>query len=275
MRPVMKGAGSEARRGSALVTGASRGIGKAIASALAAEGWEVTGTCRNPKRLAPEDRIPGVRYLPLDFSRKGSAEALLKKVKNVDVLVSNAGSSSIGPVEEAPIEKVRALFEDNFIGAVRLTQSLLPRMRARGQGAVIFIGSMAGEAPRAFSAFYAASKAALRAFAECLRMEVSGYGVRVALVAPWSIATTIQQENQMKKSSPYAAAVQRVKQVRDRSLMAGADPQVVAEAVMDLLGKRRPRAFTSVGHHARLQAFLVRHLPRRMIEALSARRYKV
>ena len=82
----------EERRGTALVTGASRGIGKAIAAALAAGGWEVIGTCRNPKRLTAEDRVPGVRYLPLDFSRKASVDALLRKVRDVDVLVNNAGS---------------------------------------------------------------------------------------------------------------------------------------------------------------------------------------
>jgi short-subunit dehydrogenase len=262
-------------RGTALVTGASRGIGKAIASALAADGWEVTGTCRNPKRLAPEDRVPGVRYLPLDFSRKATVEALLRKVPNVDVLVNNAGSSAFGPVEEAPIDKVRALFDGNFFGAVRLTQDLLPGMRARRKGTVVFIGSMASEIPRPFMSFYAASKAALRTFSECLRMEVKRFGIRVTLIAPLSIATMTPQENQMRKGSDYAAAVSMVKQVRDRMVMAGAEPSVVAEAVMDILGTRRPRAFTSVGHHARLQAFLVRHLPRRMIEALSARRFKL
>ncbi len=263
------------RKGTALVTGASRGIGRAIASALASDGWEVIGTCRNPKRLSPEDRVPGVRYLPMDFARKATVEALLRKVRTVDVLVNNAGSGSIGPVEEAPIDRVRGLFEDNFFGAVRITQALLPRMRTRGKGAVIFIGSMAGEAPRAFSAFYAASKSALRSFAECLRMEVRDYGIRVALVAPWFIATTFQQESQVRKASPYAGAVRRVKQVRDRLIMAGAEPAVVAEAVLDILGKGRPRAFTSVGRHAGLQAFLVRHLPRRVLEALSARRFKL
>lgn len=257
------------------MTGASRGIGRAIAALMAAEGWAVIGTCRNPKRLTAEDRVPGVRYLPLDFSRKTSVDALLRKVKRVDVLVNNAGSGSIGPAEEAPIEKVRALFEDNFFGAVRLTQTVLPGMRARNKGTLIFIGSMAGEAPRAFSSFYAASKAALRSFAECLRMEVRGYGIRVSVVAPWFIATTFPQERQVKKASPYAAAVQRVKKVRDRLIMSGPEPQAVAEAVMDLLGKRRPRAFTSVGHHALLQAFVVRHLPRRIVEALSARRFKL
>src|SRR5271169_2212457 len=128
MEPVMN---NTQRKGTALVTGASRGIGRAIASALASDGWEVIGTCRYPKRLSPEDRVPGVRYLPLDFARKASVEALLRKVRTVDVLVNNAGSGSIGPVEEAPIDSVRGLFEDNFFGAVRITQALLPRMRTR------------------------------------------------------------------------------------------------------------------------------------------------
>jgi short-subunit dehydrogenase len=263
------------KKGTALVTGASRGIGKAIASALASDGWQVTGTCRNPKRLAPEDRVPGVRYFPLDSAKKESLTALLRKLRSVDLLVNNAGTSSIGPVEEAPIEKVRALFEDNFYGAVRVTQAYLPGMRRRKKGTVIFIGSMAGEAPRAFSSFYAASKSALRSFAECLRMEVREYGVRVALIAPWFIATTIPQESQVRKGSPYFAAVGRVKKVRDRILMASPGPEVVAETVMDLLGKKQPRAFTSAGRHARVQAFLVRHLPRRVVEALSARRFKL
>ena len=263
------------RRGTALVTGASRGIGRAIASALASDGWKVTGTCRNPKRLSAEEKVPGVRYLPLDFARKASVEALVRTVRTVDVLVNNAGSGSIGPVEEAPIDKVRALFEDNFFGAVRITQALLPRMRARGTGAVIFIGSMGSEVPRPFTSFYGASKAALRAFSEALRMEVRSFGIRVALVAPSFIATTFPQENQTRRGSVYEAAVGRVKQERDHMIMAGPEPSVVADAVMDILGKKRPRAFTCVGRNASLLAFLARHLPRRVVEALSARRFKL
>jgi short-subunit dehydrogenase len=259
----------------ALVTGASRGIGKAIAAALARDGWEVTGTSRNPKKLSAEDRVPGVRYLPLDFARRASVEALARKARGFDLLINNAGGSAIGPAEEAPLEKVRALFEANFFGAVRLTQAVLPGMRARRAGTVIFVGSMAGEAPRAFSAFYAASKAAIRLFAECTRMEVKEYGIRVAIIAPYFISTTIKQEDQVKRGSPYAAAVQRVKQVRDRILMSGAGPEVVAERLMDILGKRSPPAFTVVGRHARPQAFLIRHLPRRVVETLSARRFKL
>ncbi|HTZ52530.1 MAG TPA: SDR family NAD(P)-dependent oxidoreductase [Spirochaetia bacterium] len=269
----MAGTG-ERTKGTALVTGASRGIGKAVAAALAADGWHVTGTCRDPRRLSAEDRVPGVRYLPLDFTRKASVEALIRKARPVDLLVNNAGIGSIGPVEEAPLQRVRALFEVNFFGTLRLTQGLLPGMRARKKGTVIFLGSMAAEFPRAFTAFYAASKAALRSMADALRLEVRSSGIRVAVVAPFNIATTFPQENQTRKGSPYAAAVSRVKQERDRMMMEGPGAEAVAEAVMDLLGKKNPRSFTPVGHRARMQAFLIRHLPRRTVEAVSARTFK-
>jgi short-subunit dehydrogenase len=148
-------------------------------------------------------------------------------------------------------------------------------MRSRGGGTVIFIGSMGSEIPRPFTSFYGASKAALRAFSEALRMEVRGFGIRVALVAPLFIATTFPAETQGKPRSVYGAAVGRLKKERDRSILAGADPSVVAEAVMDIVGARRPRAVTVVGRHAWLLAFLARHLPRGIIAALSARRFKL
>jgi len=262
-------------KGTALVTGASRGIGRAIAASLAADGWQVTGTCRNPRRLAAEDRVPGVRYLPLDLSRKASVEALIRKVRAVDVLVNNAGIGSIGPVEEAPMERVRALFEANFFAAVRITQAVLPGMRLRRAGTVIFLGSMASEFPRPFTAFYSASKAALKALAEALRMEVRSAGIRVAVIAPFNIATTFKQEDQTRRGSPYAGAVARVKQERDRMMLGGPEAEVVADAVLDVLRARRPRAFTSVGHHAGINATLIRLLPRRVLEAYSARRFKL
>jgi len=265
----------EKSKGTALVTGASRGIGKAIAAALAADGWYVTGTCRDPRRLSAEDRVPGVRYLPLDFSRKASVEGLIRKARPVDLLVNNAGIGSIGPVEEAPLARVRALFEVNLFGALRVTQGLLPGMRDRKRGTVIFIGSMAAEFPRAFTAFYAGSKAAMRAMADALRLEVRACGIRVAVVAPFNIATTFPQETQTGRGWPYGAAVGGVKRERDRMMLAGPGAGEVAEAVMDLLGRNNPPSFTPVGHRARMQAFFIRHLPRRTVEAVSAKRFKL
>jgi short-subunit dehydrogenase len=267
--------GQKAARGTALVTGASRGIGGAIAQALAAEGWDVIAVCRDPDKIPRAQRADGVRYLGLDLSKKQSVDSLVKTVKAVDVLVNNIGASPIGPAEEAPIDKVRELFELNFFAAVRLTQAYLPAMRKRGQGAVIFIGSMRSEAPTPFSSFYSASKAALRSFSECLRMEVREYGITVSLVAPFYIRTTLPQEKLLAARSSYAAAVRRVKESRDRMIAAAAEPSAVAKAVLRILAAHRPRAFYTAGRAAGLQAFLARHLPRRIVEASMARRFRL
>jgi short-subunit dehydrogenase len=262
-------------RGTALVTGASRGIGGAIAQALAADGWDVTAVCRDPRKISAAQKAKGVRYLGLDLSIKKSVDSLVKTVKAVDVLVNNIGASPIGPAEEASIEKVRELFELNFFTAVRLTQAYLPAMRAQGRGAVIFIGTMRSEAPTPFSSFYSASKAALRSFSECLRMEVKEYGIKVSLIAPIYIRTTLPQEKQFAAKSPYADAVHRVKESRDRMIARAAGPQAVARVVLTILAAARPRALYTAGRAARLQAFLARHLPRRIVEANMARRFKL
>jgi short-subunit dehydrogenase len=260
-------------RGTVLVTGASRGIGGAIAKALAARGWEVIGTCRDPRAVAQKDRIPGVRYLALDLLDERSLSALLKKVPAVDALVSNAGASTIGPAEEAPIAEVRELFQLNFFGAVRLTQALLPGMRARGRGAIVFIGSMRGEAPSPFSSFYSATKAALHSFAACLRLEVREYGITVSVVAPWHIRTTLPQVTQVAAQSPYSESVGRVKEARDRMMSEAAAPEVVAQTVAKALAARNARPFYSVGKNAAIQALLSRHLPRGLVEKFSMRRF--
>ena len=267
--------GQIAARGTALVTGASRGIGRAIATALAADGWDVIAVCRDPDKIPRAEKTDGVRYLGLDLSRTRDVDALMKAVKTVDVLVNNIGASPIGPAEEVPIDKVRELFELNFFTAVRLTQAYLPAMRKRRQGAVIFIGSMRSEAPTPFSSFYSASKAALRSFSECLRMEVREYGIKVSLVAPFYLRTTLPQEKQYAATSDYAEAVKRVKESRDGMITQAAEPEAAARVVLRILGADRPHAFYTAGRAARLQAFLARHLPRRIVEASMARRFRL
>ena len=202
----------------ALVTGASGGIGRAVAAALAARGWDVIGTCRDPKGLARADRVDGVRYVRLDLAREKSVDELLKKLPAVDLLVNNAGESPIGPAEEASIERARESFQINFFGPMKITQAVVAGMRERRRGVIVFIGSIRSEAPSPFSSLYSAAKAAVRSFAQTLRMEVAEYGVRVAVVAPWHIRTTLPQEILLRKGSPYADAVRRVKANRDRSI---------------------------------------------------------
>jgi short-subunit dehydrogenase len=262
-----------AKKRIALVTGVSRGIGKAVAAALRDEGYDVIGTCRSPRRLAREDRLSGVRYLGLDLASPRSIAALAKQAGPVALLVNSAGESLIGPAEEAPMDRVRRHFQVNLFGPLQLTQALLPGMRARGAGMIVCIGSMRAEAPSPFSPIYSASKSALRSLAQCLRMEVKPFGVRVAVVSPWHIRTTLPQERMLAPRSPYAAALTRVKARRDEMIANAAPPEAVARAVVRVSRSRRPPSFTSVGKAAFLQSFLIRHLPRGLVERSSARRF--
>ena len=131
----------------ALVTGASRGIGRAIAARLSQAGCAVIGTFRDPSALRRGDPLPGVRYLPLDLRDQRSIQALAAEVGVVDVLVNNAGMSQIGPVEDVPLDLVRGIFETNLFGLLSLTKLFLPGMRARRAGMIVNIASFAGVTP--------------------------------------------------------------------------------------------------------------------------------
>lgn len=255
--------------GRALVTGASRGIGLAIARALAAGGWEVIGTCRNPRGLPAASRIAGVTYLPLDLESERSIDALPRAAGDIDLLVNNAGESPVGPAEEVPATKIREHFQVNFFGPARLAQAFLPGMRARRGGTIVFIGSIRGEVPTPFSSIYSASKAALKAFGECMRLELTGTGVRVAVVAPWYIRTAMAQELLIGKKSPYANALDGVRQTRARMIAEAPHPDVVAGTILRLTRKKNPPPFTVVGRP--LFTFFVRHAPRGLLGRLSAR----
>jgi len=259
----------------ALVTGASRGIGRAIAAQLEKAGLEVLGTSRDPGSLAAEQKIPGVRYLSLDLGDEKSIDSLATQVGEIDILINNAGVSQIGPIEEVPGEAIRALLEQNFIGAVRLTQRFLPGMRARREGRIIFVSSFAGVSPVPFLSIYAATKAALTAMARGLRQEVMADGIWVSVVAPFDIRTTIPLDLRFRTDSPYLGPLLRVKEVRDRSLAEAPDPSLVAGRVQQALASRRPRAFYPVGRNANLMAFLLKHLPDRTVERIVRRLFRI
>jgi len=143
-----------------LVTGASSGIGRAVANAFAAKGFEVFGTSRNPSRTEP---IPGVELVGLDVADAASVTAavstVVQRAGRIDILVNNAGFGVIGAAEESSAAQAQQLFETNFFGLVRLTREVLPYLRAQRSGRIINIGSVLGIVPAPYAALYAALKA--------------------------------------------------------------------------------------------------------------------
>jgi len=257
----------------ALVTGASRGIGRAVAAALRGAGYDVIGTSREPASISSADRLPGVRYLPLDLSDGASIDALVRDAGTVDVLVNNAGSSQLGAIEEVPVERMRALFETNLFGTLALTQKLLPSMRARRGGRIVTVASFAAVTPVPFLSVYGSSKAALVTAFRGLRNEVAPWGIRVSVIAPFDVHTGIPLEVLSDGDSAYMPTVAVVRALRDKGIAEGAAPETIAAAVMRVLVSPRPRFFVPAGRQAGVTSFLVKHLPESAVERIVRRSF--
>jgi short-subunit dehydrogenase len=257
----------------ALVTGASSGIGAAVASALVAKGYRVLGTSREPSAIT--EPVPGVEYAELDLTDDASIVACAAAAGAVDVLVNNAGESQSGPLEELPMDAVGRLFQLNVFGAVRLTQLVLPGMRARGYGRVVMIGSMLASFPLAFRSSYVASKAAIKGFATATRREVSPYGVWVCTIEPGSINTGISERRTqyLADGSPFADDYRTMLRALNANEASGIAAERVAATVMAAIDAERPKSLYAVGSNAPLVFALRRLLPRAAVERMVSRRH--
>lgn len=177
-------------RGTAVVTGASSGIGAATAARLATEGWDVVVGARRLDRLDEVAGPIGALALPLDVTDTASVEAFCDAITDCSLLVNNAGGAlGLAPVAEADEEQWRWMFEANVLGVVRVTKALLPKLLASGDGHVVVVGSIAGLEPYPGGAGYNAAKFGLRAVREVLRAELLGQPVRVTEVDPGMVDT--------------------------------------------------------------------------------------
>lgn len=245
----------------AVVTGASSGIGRATAIALAQAGFEVWAGARRLARMT-ELNSHGIRTLPLDVtdedSRRAFVETVLAGSGRIDVLVNNAGVGSFGSVEDTPLESGREVFEVNLFGAVRLVQLVLPTMRAQGAGRIVNISSVAGHTYEPFGSWYHASKHALEGFSDSLRLEVKPFGIEVSIVQPGLVSTewmhTARKDLlQVSRGGAYEKAARRLAKVlavADKRGV-GSNPSVVAQAVLAAAVAPKPRTRYAVGAGAR------------------------
>jgi short-subunit dehydrogenase len=259
--------------GPVLITGASRGIGRALAAALVERGVRVTGTSRNPETIP--DKIAGVDYLSLWLEDPVSVEACARAAGAVEVLVNNAGQSQIGPVEDAAVETVEELFRVNLFGLIRLTKAVLPAMRDRRSGAIVNLGSLSGTYPPPFQSAYAATKLGLEAFSKSLRGELGKYGIRVVHVVPGYIKTSIEPRMIVPAGSPYAAEVKLYRAARDRKMAKAAAPEATAAKIVRVLEKKNPRPVYYTGHLVPVMGFLRRFLSERAVLRMIRRFYRL
>jgi NAD(P)-dependent dehydrogenase (short-subunit alcohol dehydrogenase family) len=259
-------------RRAALVTGCSSGIGRATALALAAKGYVVYATARRPETLA-DLAARGCETLALDVTSEESMVAAVRAVEaahgHVEVLVNNAGYALQGPVEEASLGAVRAQFETNVFGLVRLSQLVLPEMRAAGSGRIINIGSMGGRFTFPGGGFYHASKHAVEAISDALRLEVAPFGIHVSLVQPGPVVSAFVDsavDSVEVTEGPYAQFTQdlvdRYREAYDGSASnLEITPEKVADVIVSAATSPRPRARYAVGAMAKALITTRRLLP--------------
>jgi NADP-dependent 3-hydroxy acid dehydrogenase YdfG len=179
-----------ADRGTAVVTGASSGIGAATARRLAAEGFDVVIGARRLDRLREVAEPIGARALTLDVTDPASVEAFADEVAECRVLVNNAGGAfGLDPVAAADVEQWREMYDSNVLGTLRMTQAFLPKLEGSGDGHVVMLGSVAAWEPYAGGAGYNAAKFGLRAMTRVLRDELLGHPIRVSEIDPGMVET--------------------------------------------------------------------------------------
>lgn len=229
---------------SVLVTGSSRGIGKATALALARAGHTVHATMRDPEgspelaEAAREEELP-IRVSRMDVTSDASVRERVERIHAedgpLDALVNNAGLGIKGPIEALPLEAFRASMETNYLGAIRCIQAVLPGMRERGSGCIVNISSISGKISFAPFGPYTASKAALEALSEVLAQEVKPFGIRVAIVQPGIIDTAMARsvtENEAGTAYPHEA---RFADLFSAALQEPTPPSVVAETIVAIV----------------------------------------
>lgn len=267
----------------AIITGSSSGIGLLTALEMAARGYRVVATMRNPgdTRLAEAAGKAGVTeridIRRLDICDHASLPKFVGEVfrdyGRIDVLVNNAGYALGGFLEDVAIDELRAQLETNFFGHVAMTKAVIPTMRAQKGGHIIMVSSIAGRVANPMTGSYSSSKFALEGFSESLRVELRALGIRVVLVEPGAFETDIWEKNvkvaqaTLTAESPNAERARRFVSVIKTKLKKG-DARVVARLIRKVADDPNPNLRYLVGTDAKFRFWSQRLIPWKMYEKM-------
>jgi NAD(P)-dependent dehydrogenase (short-subunit alcohol dehydrogenase family) len=265
----------------ALVTGGSSGIGEATALRLQELGYTTYAAARRVERME-HLTTSGIRPLAMDVtddeSMQSGVEQILAEEGRIDVLVNAAGYGSYGALEDVPLSEARNQVEVNLFGAARLTQLVLPRMRDQRSGTIVNITSMGGKIYTPLGAWYHATKHALEALSDCLRMELKPFGIDVVVIEPGAIRTEFngiaeEKVRAVSGTGPYApqgnalADTIASESTRRRS----SPPELIAKTIGKAVTARRPKTRYAAGYGAKPMIFLHDVLPDRAFDAFIRR----
>lgn len=258
----------------ALVTGASSGIGKETAKLLVEQGFTVYGASRRLEKMSDLHAL-GVKLIAMDLGDETSilqgVAQVLNNESTIDVLINNAGYGSYGALEDVPLSEARYQFEVNIFGLARLTQLLLPTMRAQRAGKIVNISSIGGSFGEPHGSWYHATKYALEGLSDSLRMELKQFGIEVIIIKPGAIQTEwngIARENLVKVSgtTAYKDLVHRHVRMLSEAESRGSSPRVVAETILKAVNARQAKTRYAVGSGSTFVLLLRRILSDRLFD---------
>jgi NAD(P)-dependent dehydrogenase (short-subunit alcohol dehydrogenase family) len=219
-----------------LITGASSGIGKATAKLFHERGWNVIATMRRPEEERELNRLERTLITRLDVTDASSIRAAVKngvdRFGMIDVLLNNAGYGVFGPLEATPIEKIKEQFETNVFGLLAMTKALLPTFRARREGIIVNVSSLAGKVTFPLAALYHGTKFAVEGLSEALSFELAEIGVKMKLVEPGAVKTRFKFDVTNDESiAEYQPMVRGLEEFMELAMTKGSEPAEVAEVI--------------------------------------------
>ena len=264
-----------------LISGASTGFGRYIAKLLSSNNFKVYGTSRNPNKYSG---FEGIELLKYDLTTFKDSKKIVEKVLSIegkiDVLINNAGSGFVGPIEEMSIKDAKHLFDTNFFGHIDLIQAVLPSMRKNKSGIILNITSIAGYNTVPFGSIYSASKYSMECLGASLNMELKDFGIRVVNIAPGDYRTGIfdkRIKTNLNINSPYYSRYKKFSEtVKYNMDKQSRDPIEVARLTLKIIKRKNPGIHYVVGHF--LQKFsisLKKILPEKLYQKLIMNHYKI